>query len=207
MRYILYGLIAFCMGILFAPGREGEGIRNVALFAILLLFVSLWICYRFFKYVSMMWQAKKLLAQAKERDLKIKMRPWESFFHGHYSISFESGRKNVQMIFMSKKKKYPRYHFESINQLEFYATVRYTFANPYRWRQPSFGTTETKYIGKRKIKWNDSADIHVILFDKLPLQITDSVKRENLVIGDKICGSNTYLLDWTAFLKYLGKTE
>ena len=64
---------------------------------------------------------------------------------------------------------------------------------------------ETTRVGKQKIKWDDTAEIRVIIFDKLPDQITDMVKKENLGVGEKICASDTYLMDWAVFLKCVDK--
>ena len=126
-----------------------------------------------------------------------------------YSSAFSPSRFQVltslSVILLSRKRKYQRYHFDSIDQLEFYRSNRVVFKGRKIRGAVMSELVETTRVGKQKIKWDDTAEIRVIIFDKLPDQITDMVKKENLGVGEKICASDTYLMDWAVFLKCVDK--
>ena len=60
-------------------------------------------------------------------------------------------------------------------------------------------------MGKQKLKWDEDAEKRFILFDKMPNEITDSVKKENIGVGEKICGSNVYIFDLKTLEKLLNE--
>lgn len=106
---------------------------------------------------------KKLLETKWGKVTKIKLLPWASRFHGHYSIAFQHEGKHVQMILLCKKGKYRRYHFDRVDRLEFYRANRVVFqSTPIRGAKIS-NLVEVNRVGKQRIKWDDSAEIRVIL--------------------------------------------
>jgi len=134
-----------------------------------------------------------------------KIIPWYSRFHGHYSVVFQYRGQPVQIILLSKKRKYQRYHFESINKLEFYRSNRVVFNSIKAKGATISKLVETKLVGKQRLKWDDAAEVRIIIFDKLPEQITDCVKKENIGTGEQICTSHTYLVDLSTFCDYIKK--
>ena len=116
--------------------------------------------------------------------------------------SFTHKNKIAQIVLLSRKRKYQRYHFDSINKLEFYRSNRVVFNGGKAKGATSSKLVETNLVGKQTVKWDDSAEIRMIVFDKLPSQITDSVKKENLGVGERICASDICLFDRTAFCQH-----
>ena len=198
MKYFIYTALFFICMFLFVPRTGTTEIRNQPLLFLILSLILLSVLIRFLKYVILMTKAKKMLKENKAELIKCSFLPWFSRFHGHYSIVFRHEEQTVQLIMIARKRKYQRYHFDSVDRLEFYRSNRIVF------HKKVFGPTvsnlvETNLLGKQKLKWEPSADIRVVLFDRLPEQITDSVKKENIGVTEQICASNVYLLDWLAF--------
>ena len=119
--------------------------------------------------------------------------------HGRYNIIFKSEKKELNIVFLVKKKKYQNYFFKDINNVEFYRSNRVVFNNIKAHGATISKAVETKSVGKQKIKWKQYDMGHngtnILLFDKLPFKISDSVKKEELGNGDRICSSNVYLFD------------
>ncbi len=203
MKYAVYIAILFVCGLLFLPQPGTTEVRNLPLLLVILSFVLILILIRFFKYVLLVTKIQKQLKEIGKQQTKVKFFPWDSFFHGHYSITFTHKNKIAQIILLSRKRKYQRYHFDSINKLEFYRSNRVVFNGGKEKGATISKLVETNLVGKQKIKWDDAAEIRMIVFDKLPAQITDSVKKENLGVGERICASNIYLFDRTAFCQHI----
>ncbi len=205
MKYVVYIAMLFVCGLLFLPRTGTTEIRNLPLLLFILTLILIFILIRFIKYVLLIAKTKKQLKKIGIQNTKIKFFPWASFFHGHYSITFPHENKISQIILLSRKRKYQRYHFDSTNKLEFYRSNRVVF-NSIKVRGATISKlVETNLVGRQKIKWDDTAEIRIIVFDKLPEQITDFVKKENLSIGEKICASDIYLLDWVTFFKRINR--
>ena len=199
MKYFVYGALAFIAALLFLPASGTTQMRNLPLLLFILSVVLLFVIIRFFKYVLLVVKAKKQIKKIGVQKIKIKFFPWDSFFHGHYSIIFSHENKTAQIILLSNKRKYQRYHFDSINKLEFYRSNRVVFNNIKSKGATISKLVEAKLVGKQKIKWNDTTEIRMIVFDKLPEQITDSAKKEALGTGERICNSNIYIFDFATF--------
>ena len=199
MKYLVYAALAFIAGLLFLPASGTTEIRNLPLLLFILSVILFFIFVRFFKYVILILKTKKELKKIGIQKIKIKFFPWVSFFHGHYSIIFSHENKTAQIILLSEKRKYQRYHFDSINKLEFYRSNRVVFNNTKAKGATISNLVETKLLGKQKIKWDAASEIRMIVFDKLPEQITDSAKKEALGTGERICNSNIYIFDFATF--------
>ena len=199
MKYFVYVVLVILGGFLFLPQTGTSEIRNPWLLILILSLVVISILIRLLKYILLMAKTKKLLKQNEKKVLQIRFLPLASLFRGHYSITFECEDKIAQIILISRKRNYLRYHFDSINRLEFYQSNRVVFKNTKVYGATISNLVETQRVGKQRIKWNDSANIRMIVFDRLPGQMTDSVKAECLGAGDRICGSDVYVLDWASF--------
>ena len=124
-----------------------------------------------------MVKARRLLKQNRKKVIKIRFFPWASLFRGQYSITFQSENEIAQIILISKKRKYQRYHFDSINRLEFYQANRVVFRSSRIRGATISNLVELNQVGKQRIKWDDAAKIRMIVFDKYPNLITDSMKK------------------------------
>ena len=100
------------------------------------------------------------------------------------------------MILLSRKRRYSRYHFTRVDLLEFYRANRLVVKGGRgRWAAVS-DAVEVHCVGKQRLAWDPSAAVRVVLFDKLPNAVTDCVRREELAAGDRICATETYLMDF-----------
>ena len=205
MKYVVYIAVLFVCGLLFLPRTGTTKIRNLPLLLFILSLVLIFILIRFFKYVLLVVKTKKQLKMIGIQQTKIKFFPWASFFHGHYSITFHHENNIAQIILLSRKSKYQRYHFDSVNKIEFYRSNRVVFNNIKAKGATISKLVETNLVGKQRLKWDDAAKIRIIIFDKLPEQITDCVKKENIGTGEQICASHMYLLDLSTFCDYMKK--
>lgn len=207
MKYVLYGIAFIVSFFLFVPLNGSSEIRNFPLFVLLVSLIVITILIRLLKYGILMSKAKKALQQMGMKHVQTYFLPWMSRFHGRYSMVFQQEGKNIQIVFLCKKKKYQRYHFERANQLEFYNTNRVVFKGSKIRGATISNEIETNMVGKQKLKWNESADCRLILFDKLPEQVTDSINRDGLDAGDRICGSNTNICDWESLVNIFDKNQ
>lgn len=201
MKYFVYVALAFIAGLLFLPASGTTEIRNLPLLLFILSLFLIFILIRFFKYVFLMAKTKKQLKKIGVHNIKIKFFPLASFFKGRYSITFSHKNQLAQIILLSRKRKYQRYHFDSISKLEFYRSNRVVFNNIKAKGATISKLVETTLVGKQRLKWDDAAEIRIILFDKLPEQMSDSIKKEALGVGEKICNSNISILDFAIFVK------
>ena len=205
MKYVVYIVMLFVCGFLFLPRTGTTEIRNLPLLLFILTLILIFIMIRLIKYVLLIAKTKKHLKKIGIQNTKIKFFPWASFFHGHYSITFPHENKILQIILLSRKRKYQRYHFDSVNKIEFYRSNRVVFNNIKAKGATISKLVETNLVGKQRLKWDDAAGARIIIFDRLPEQITDFTKKENLCAGEKICSSNIYLFDWITFCKNMNK--
>jgi len=199
MKYFVYIALLFICGFLFLPAMGTTEIRNLPLLLFILSLVLLFILIRFFQYALLVVKTQRQLKKMGVHKTKVKFFPWMSFFHGHYSITFSHNNKVAQIILLSRKRKYQRYHFDSINKLEFYRSNRVVFNDIKAKGGTISKLVETNLVGKQRINWDDDAEIRIIVFDKFPGRITDSVKKEDLGVGERICASNIYLFDKATF--------
>ncbi|MBE6601935.1 MAG: hypothetical protein E7637_05455 [Ruminococcaceae bacterium] len=109
------------------------------------------------------------------------------------------------MVLLSRKRTYQRYHFDRVDRLEFYRANRVVFNSIKAYGGTISKLVEVKQVGKQNLKWDDSSQIRIVLFDKLPEQISDTKKKECLGTGDRICASDVYLLDWESFCDYISR--
>ena len=201
MKYVVYAILFFASVLLFFPRTGSTEIRNLPLLLVLLSLMLLFVLIRFFKYVVLVIKVNKHLKQSGIEGTKIKFLPWASFFHGHYSLTFSYEGKKAQILLLSRKRKYQRYHFDSIHRLEFYSANRVVFKSIKIRGGTISELVEVKQVGKQSLAWDADAELRAILLDRLPEQITDCAKKEHLAVGERICGSNVCLLDWSHLSK------
>lgn len=203
MKYVLYAIAVIIGFFLFIPESGSTEIRNVPLLILIVSLIILSFLIRFFKHVALMRKTEKLLRQNGVKSVQTTFFPWDSRFRGRYSMTFQHEDKSVQIAFLCRQRKYQRYHFDKIDQLEFYNTNRVVFKGTKIKGATISNAIETNLVGKQKLKWDKSAVIRMILFDKLPEQITDSASRQVLAAGDQICGSDIYICNWEWFGEHI----
>lgn len=203
MKYVAYAIAFIIAFFLFVPRTGSTEIRNLPILILLVSLILIALLIRLFKYAILMSKTKKLLKKHQMKPVKSRFFPWASRFHGRYSITFRHEDQTVQLVFLSRKKKYQRYHFERVDKLEFYRANRVVF-NGTKIRGATISNqVEVDRVGRQSIKWDDTADIRIILFDRLPEHITDSVRTDALAVEDRICDSNVCIMDWDAFCNHL----
>ena len=203
MKYVMYAILMILAGAFFLPEAGSTEIRNLPLLIFILSIALIAFFTRFFKYVAFMEKTKNQLKKNQFELIKCRLFPWESCFQGRYSIVFRHGNSMVELMLMCRRRKYQRYHFESIHRLEFYRANRMAVKGGkiYGYGAKISNAVEVNLVGKQKIKWDNSAPIRIVLFDKLPDGITDAVKKEHLGAGEFICQSDVCLMDWECFCK------
>lgn len=212
MKYVLYAIAFIISFFLFVPLHGSTEIRNFPLFVLLVSLIMIAILVRLFKYAVLMAKTKKLLKQKGLKPTRTIFFPWASCFHGRYSMMFQYEGKNVQIIFLCVKKNNQLYHFEKNDKLEIYRAIRAVTISPpdsrtKRYRYKFHPPLDIHKVGQQRIRWNEAATTRVILFDKLPEQVTDSANRDGLDAGGRICNSYTYVTDWKWLCEHTGRSE
>ena len=201
MKYLIYMSLIFICGLLFLPQSGSEQIRNVPLLLIIVLFVFTIFIIKILKYILLMYKTNRVLKEIGFKCIKFFVFPLCSTPR----MIFEKGNEKLNIILLVRKKKHIHYFFKDPNHIEFYKSNRIILNNIKAYGATVSKLVETKLIGKQTIRWNhhfvDSNNICILLFDKLPANVTDSVKTQGLGNGDRICNSNINLYDFGGLQK------
>ena len=194
MKYVVYTIFGIIAIFLFMPTTDGRQIRNLPLFIVIIAIIVGLLIYRLIRCAVFMGKVKKTLKNGGCEIIKTHFNPFASRLKGRYSVTFKKDGKAICAILLMKKRKYQRYHFESLERLEFYSSNRAVF-NSIKTRGAVISNlVETKLVGNQRLAW-DEADVNLVVFNKIPDHITDSKTKNLLGKGDKICGTETYIAD------------
>ena len=199
MKRLIYSIIVFIVSIcLFYPRAGSTEINNLPLLLVILFLIFSYFVYRFFKFLFIVFKLKVTL---RKKDFKIKRIHF--LFSKGYIIA-ENREQVLDICLLFRKRRYYRYHFSNDKTIEFFKTSRSVALTSKR-GSIARGEVYTRCVGKQKLKWYEDAEKRFILFDKMPNEITDSVKKENIGVGEKICGSNVYIFDLKTLEKLLNE--
>jgi hypothetical protein len=202
MKYVVYTILAIIAFLLFMPTTDGKEIRNLPLLIALLVIIAGFLLWQLIRRAVFMGKVKKTLKKSGCEIIKTHFNPFAARLRGRYSFTFKAKEKKVTARLLIRRRKYQRYHFADMENLEFYSSNRVVFNSTKIQGATISNLVETKRVGKQKLKW-DKADCNIIIFDKIPDLITDSTQKELLGKGDKVCGTETYIADIEAFSEYL----
>ena len=163
--------------------------------AFLLSILVLACIFSFLKLILLISRVKKVLKRAGFKALKISIR-----YRYAFVIAERDGEK-VLVCTMCRKGTYVRYHFESTDKIEIYKKAREISVTDRAGRYYK-GAFRTRKIRTQSIKWpreySETRNVYFV-FDKHPWQMTDSVRKEELDDGVRICNSNVILYDIDTF--------
>ena len=148
-----------------------------------------------------MFIVSKLKAVLKKKRFEIKRIRF--LFSKAYLIA-ENREQILDICLLFRKKRYYRYHFSNDKTIELFKTSSSVTLTS-KSGSIARGEVYTRCVGKQKLKWDEDAEKRFILFDKMSNEITDSVKKENIGVGEKICGSNVYIFDLKTLEKLLNE--
>lgn len=206
MKYLILIAMLFVAGLLFLPRGAGTGIRNVPiLIAILVVLFGLFVW-------SVLRSAvlKRRVRRALRRAGFVITKRHRSFLRNR--LFAERAGEKYQILLLSKKRRHGRYHFDSADEMEFYRTVMPLYKVSSR-KGPTFaaGAEETSRVGKRKLRWlsedAETGSQRFVVFDRLPMRITDTVKSHDLGPGDAVCGSDVRVWDLPSFVAFLENVQ
>ena len=202
MKYVLYVIAAIVALFLFLPTTGSNEIRNLPLLIALLVIIVGLILWYLIRRVAFLQKVKKALKNNSCEIVKVCFNPFAARLHGRYSVTFKSNGKIINALLLIRRRKYQRYHFSSIQELEFYRSNRVVFNSTKTYGATISNLVETKKVGRQPLKWDD-ADRNIIIFNKIPDHITDSAQKNLLGKGDRVCETETYIADLEFFLEYL----
>lgn len=202
MKYVVYTILAIIAFLLFMPTTDGKEIRNLPLLIALLVIIAGFLLWQLIRRAVFMGKVKKTLKKSGCEIIKTHFNPFATRLQGRYSVTFKAKEKKVTANLLVRRRKYQRYHFSDMENLEFYSSNRVVFNSTKILGATISNLVETKRVGKQKLKW-DKADCNIIIFDKIPDHITDSKQKNLLGNGDKVCGGETYIADIESFSEYL----
>ena len=194
MKYVLYVIAVIVALFLFLPTTGSNEIRNLPLLIALLVIIAGIILWYLIRRAAFLQKVKKALKNNSCEIVKVCFNPFAARLHGRYSVTFKSNGKIINALLLIRRRKYQRYHFSSIQELEFYRSNRVVFNSTKTYGATISNLVETKKVGRQPLKWDD-ADRNIIIFNKIPDHITDSKQKELLGKGDKVCETETYIAD------------
>lgn len=208
MKWVAYIALVLVAGALFLPESGSIQIRNLPILLGLIGIVVVLYLFRISRYVFFMMKAKKMMEKNGLRLRKTRFNPLFSMLRGGYSMSFRGKKSDVHITFMVAR--YPHYFFENVNLVKFYKHKALVIAGGHN-KSLHTVSGENKLVGKQKLLWADGVEMphnmNILLFNRFPAKVTDSVKRQELGNGDSICGSDKQLFDWDGFCRYMGMIQ
>lgn len=206
MKYLLYTALIFIAALTFLPGHGSTVPRNLPL---LLFLIACVLLYLISHLINRIFTAYKIRHILKKNRFVIKcFSPLPKIFcvKGKYSIVADGKKNTLNILLIMRKSKYYRYHFERFDKLEYYVGSRNTFKGMRSgYRTVSIAQTNradtTENKGARRLPFEEKTSKHridIVIMDKFPAAVTDSVNRLELGNGDKICG-RVYLFDIDGF--------
>lgn len=205
MKYLILIAMLFVAGLLFLPRGAGTGIRNVPiLIAILVVLFGLFV-WSVLRSAVLKRRARRALRRA---GFVITKRH-KSFLRNR--LFAERAGEEYQILLLSKKRRHGRYHFDSADEMEYYRTVKPLYKINRRTGEFAAGAEETSRVGKRKLRWLSedagTGSQRFVVFDQLPMRITDTVKSHDLGPGDAVCGSDVRVWDLPSFVAFLENAQ
>ena len=202
LKHIAKGItIALLFVIFFAPMPNQLTPRNLPQLITVLVLIAMFCAWKICKLGLLVVRVVSLLKSQKFQIVR------QRCGIGQYLIEAERGFERYVICLVARRINYVRYHFESIEKIEFYKRAR-DFAITLRGsgRQVK-GGFRTRKIGEKSLKWTENVDgsKRFLIFDKHPWQMTDSKRKEELDDGICICGSDVTLYDLETFSRYLSQ--
>jgi len=207
-RILFYFFFAYFLMLVAKPEPYETGIQNIP---ILIAILSVFLLYKLRsipRHIILAFKVKRLLSNNRTRIKKFSALPCSYGKRGTFDIVADGRKSTVNIVIMARKNKHTRYHFDSPALLEFYIGGRFVGA----WRGSRFGGIQvgkvdnTKLMGKRRLPWRDidERDVNIVIFDKLPVAVSDSFSRETICNGDKLCGK-IYVYSFDSFKENIEK--
>ena len=192
MKIVLYLLAAFVGFVVFAPNIRAEKIDNLPLLITILVCIVLYFIIKAIRRSMLLVKLKKLLISKGMKITRFSILPNLSGSSEKYDISASLGETKFNFQFLLRKKKHYRYHFENFNRLEYFKSNRLVFKHTSRGATIT-NAIETNSAGRRTLSFKGDNDaVEVLIIDKAPGRITDSIKKEDLYSGDRICNKVYY---------------
>ena len=192
---ILIGIFGVIFSfVLFLPKETGAPIRNLPLLIAVLVLVFILLLIRFLKYVALMLGAKRILHEKGFQAVKCHINPFVCRLRGRYMMTFQRNHEKLDVLFLVRRWRYPHYFFDAVNRIEFYVAHRMVYPGGKTRGVVMARQSEVYPAGRRELAWK-SMPKGILLFDKLPNKVTDSVRKEELGCGDAICASEVRLYD------------
>jgi len=186
MKYLVYAALVFVSMLIFLPKDGTLRPDNLPLLLFLISCFALYQLFRLTKRIILLNKMRKLLL---EKGAVIHRFSPLGIMGGCH-LSAEKNGKTMHIVLLMHKHTRTHYHFESTGRVEYYKSNRLV----YRAGGASGATisreVETKRIGSRTFTWqnlSNPAYLPVIVIDRQPSMVTDSVSNQPLAIGDAIC--------------------
>lgn len=202
MKWISYFVLALIAGVLFLP-QKGSGIRNIPLLLGILACIAIFIVYNLLSLLFLTCKVKKCLKKSRLQVEKIRL-----FIRKGYILA-KNGTGTIEVCLLPRRRKFCRYHFSDEKHIEFWKSTRLVVKRS----QSGYitkGAVDTRMVGKAIIRWStlntEKPSKQMIVMNKLPNNISDSAKKEELSSGDFICSSNIVLFDLDGFINYINKS-
>lgn len=185
---------------LFLPKAGSTEIRNIPILVFILILIAIYCIYRFIRLIILIFRAR---AKLKKKGMHIRR---TRFSFGKGCIIAETENEVFNISLLIRKKSYYRYHFKDENNIEFFKSSFAVYKSSKRGTIAQ-AATEQGSVGKQKIlrcSFNTEKSIgYFTIIDKFPYCISDSVKKEELGNGDRICSSNAISFDLNGFMRHI----
>ncbi len=204
MEFIIYAIVLIIAGGLFLPKYGGEA-RNVPIFVIIASVIAILILVKLLKYVLLVFKVKKLLTKNGYTVTQTRLVP-KLKNSKCYHISATRDEKTVNVYITKRRNSHVTYHFETENKAELYKHTHLAIKPEVRQAYIVSPHVERRKTGEEYFFWNkedfSENTENILLFKKLPNNVTDIVHQTSLGNGDKILDKvSLYSID--GFQKYI----
>lgn len=204
MEFIIYAIILALSAGLFLPKYGGER-RNVPVFVIIASIIAILLIVKLLKYILLVFKVKKLLTKNGYTVTQIHIIP-KLKNSKCYHISSTRDEKTVNVYITKRRNSHVTYHFETENKAEIYKHTRLAIKPSVRQAYIVSPKVENRKMGEEYFFWEESDFTqnteNVLLFKKLPNNVTDTKSQSPLGNGDKIL-DKVILFDIKGYTSYI----
>ena len=191
MKWIWRILLVLLLIPFFLPKEGSREIRSLPLLIAIVVFFALCILYRTVCLARLSRKVGKTLSES-GYAIKVVRRGLYARF-----LIAENQRETLSVCLLLRKRRWYRYHFCSLTQIEFWVTSFWVATKNHKLGSVIGGAPFYSMLGGQRLDWPDTEgeSVRFLVMDKMPNRVTDaSPESGELSEGDALLGSEVRLL-------------
>lgn len=187
MKYLVYTILTLIAVALFVPKTGTTQIRNLPLLLALLSLIAIFLLIRSVQYIALILRTRHHLRKNGYQIQKTSVLPHPI---NKYNLIAHNEGQPLHIVCILRKRPYWRYHFDSINRLEYYKSASTAIRSGGGYSAKLYSkSVETRYMGKSKLPFQqEDAGTAVLIINRMPCYVSSNTRRNpSHSAGDLIC--------------------